>query len=161
MSRNNPEEFWHVDKQNFDCFRKDRIRTTKTKCGGIIMYIPKKLKPRLCDDLKCFQDTSFESLWVDLSIQKKEMRFEFIILSRKKLVKMFLEKLVVGIDLAMAEGKTVILAGDYNLNYFSKRDKSLLQSAISPYDLKPTNIYTATRMTNSSSTLIDYIITDD
>ena len=89
------------------------------------------------------------------------MRFEFIILSRKKLVKMFLEKLVLGIDLAMAEGKSVILAGDYNLNYFAKRDRSLLQSVISPYDLNPTNNDTATRITNSSSTLIDYIITDD
>ena len=89
------------------------------------------------------------------------MRFEFIILSRKKLVKMFLEKLVLGIDLAMAEEKSVILGGDYNLNYFAKRDRSRLQSVISPYDLKPTNNDTATRMTNSSSTLIDYIITDD
>ena len=74
---------------------------------------------------------------------------------------MFLEKLVLGIDLALAEGKFVILAGDYNLNYFAKRDRSLLQSVISPYDLKPTNNDTATRMTNSSSTLIDYIITDN
>ena len=60
----------------------------------------------------------------------------------------------------MAEGKSVILAGDYNLNYFAKRD-SLLQSVISPHVLKPTNRDTATRMINSSSTLIDYIITDD
>ena len=74
---------------------------------------------------------------------------------------MFLEKLVLGIDLAMAEGKSVILTGDYNLNYFAKSDRSLLQSVISPYDLKPTNNDTATRMTNSSSTLINYIITDD
>ena len=74
---------------------------------------------------------------------------------------MFLEKWVLGIDLAMAEGKSVILAGDYNLNYFAKRDRSVLQSVISPYDLKPTNNNTATRMTTSSSTLIDYIITED
>ena len=74
-----------------------------------------------------------------------------------------MEKLVLGIDLAMAEGKSVKLAGDYNLNYFAKRDRSLLQSVISPYDLKlkPTNNNTATRITNSSSTLINYIITDD
>ena len=89
------------------------------------------------------------------------MRFEFIILSRKRTCKNVLEKLVLGIDLAMAEGKFVILAGDYNLNYFAKRDRSRLQSVNSPYDLKPTNNDTATRMTNSSSTLIDYIITDD
>ena len=88
------------------------------------------------------------------------MRIEFI-LSRKKLVKMFLEKLALGIDLAMAEGKSVILAEDYNLYYFAKHDRSLLLSVISPYDLKPSNNDTATRMTNSSSTLIGCIITDD
>ena len=70
LSQNHPEEFWLVDKQNFDCFRKDRIQTTKTKGGVIIMYIPKILKPRLRDDLNCFPDTNFESLWVELSIQK-------------------------------------------------------------------------------------------
>ena len=70
LSQNHPEEFWHVDKQKFDCFRKDRIQT-KTKGGGIIMYIPKLLKPCLRDDLNCFPDTNFESFWVELSIQKK------------------------------------------------------------------------------------------
>ena len=74
---------------------------------------------------------------------------------------MFLEKLVLGIDLAMAEEKSVMLAGDYNLNYFAKLERSLLQSVISPYDLKLTINDTATRITNSSSTLIDYILTDD
>ena len=59
LSQNHPEEFWHVDKQNFDCFRKDRIQTKRTKGGGIIMYITKFLKPRLRDDLNCFQDINF------------------------------------------------------------------------------------------------------
>ena len=31
LSQNHPEEFWHVDKQNFGCFGKDRFQTTKTK----------------------------------------------------------------------------------------------------------------------------------
>ena len=74
---------------------------------------------------------------------------------------MFLEKVVLVIDLAMFEGKSVILAGDYNLQYFAKHDRSLLQSVNSAYDHKPSNIDTTTRMSNSSSTLIDYIITDD
>ena len=25
LSQNHPEEFWHVDQRNFDCFRKNRI----------------------------------------------------------------------------------------------------------------------------------------
>ena len=153
LSENHPEEFWHVHKQNFDCFRKDRIQTTKTKGDGIIMYILKLLKPRLRDDLNCFPDTNFESLRVELSIKEKFV-LNLSYCPEKKLVKMSLEKMVLGIDLAMAEGKSVILAGDYN--YFAKRDRNLLQSVISPYDLKPLNIDTATRTTNSS-TLIDYI----
>ena len=108
------------------------------------MYPQKLLNLRLHDDLICFPDTNFESLWVELSIQKKEMRAKFIILHRKTIVKMFLEKLVLEIDLAMADGKCVINSGDYNLNYFSKRDRRLLQSVISPYDPKPSNIDTAT-----------------
>ena len=59
----------------------------------------------------------------------------------------FLEKLVLGIDLAMAEKKSVKLAGDYNLNYFAKLDRSLPQSVFSPYDLKPSKIDTALRIT--------------
>ena len=31
LSQNHAEEFWHVDKENFDHFRKDCIETTKTK----------------------------------------------------------------------------------------------------------------------------------
>ena len=42
LSQNHPREFWHIGKQNFDCFRKDRIQTTKTKGGGIIKNIPKQ-----------------------------------------------------------------------------------------------------------------------
>ena len=70
LSQNHPQEIWHVDKQNFDSFRKDRIQTTKTKGGGIIMHIPKFLKPRLGDDLNCSPNTNFESLCVELSIKK-------------------------------------------------------------------------------------------
>ena len=85
-SQNHPQKFWHVAKQKFDSFRKDRIQTTKIKGGVIIMYIQKFLKPRLRDDLNCFPDTNFESLWVELSIQKtkKEMLTKFIIMSPQK-----------------------------------------------------------------------------
>ena len=88
LSQNHPE-FWHVDKQNFDCFRKHRIQTTKTKGGGIIMYIPKSLKPRLRDDLNCFPDQNFESLWVELCIQKKKCVLNLSYCPEKNLLRCF------------------------------------------------------------------------
>ena len=134
LSKNHPEEFWHIDKQNFVCFRKDCIQTTKTKCGGIILYIPKLLKLRLRDGLNLVSALRVQILKIyELSrAYKKAMRFKFIILSQKKLVEMFLEKLVLGTDLDMVEGKSVVVAGDYssqgdNRNYFAKRDRILIQ----------------------------------
>ena len=75
------------------------------------------------------------------------MRAKYIILHRKLILKKFLEKVVLGIDLAVAEKKSVKHAGDYNLIYFAERDKSLLKSVISPYDIEPSNSDTAPRMT--------------
>ena len=60
----------------------------------------KFLKPRLRDDLNCFPDTTFESMSL---VERKEMRARCIMLPRKKLINVFLENLVLGIDLAMAE----------------------------------------------------------
>ena len=159
MSQNHRDEFWHVDKQNGDCFQKYRFQITKTKGGGIIIYIAKFLKARLRDDFNCFPDSNIERLRVKLSIQKKKCVINISYYS-KKTCKMFLEKLALGIDLAMTEGKFVILAGDYNLNYFARRKKNMLQSVVSPCDLKPSNKDTASRLTNFSSILIDYILTD-
>ena len=36
LSQNHPQEFWQVDKQNFDCFRKDRIQQQKQKVVVLI-----------------------------------------------------------------------------------------------------------------------------
>ena len=100
-------------------------------------------------------------LELSLAYKKKKCVLNLLYCPEKKLVKIFLEKLLLGIDLAMVEGKSVKHAGDYNINHFANHDRNLLQFVISPYDLKPSNINTATRMTNSSLTLIHYIITDD
>ena len=69
---------------------------------------------------------------------------------------MFLQKLIL---LWLMENLSYLLETT-TLNYFVKRERSLLQSVISQNDLKLSNIDTATRMTNSSSTLIDYSITE-
>ena len=56
---------------------------------------------------------------------------------------------MVAVVLTIAEGRSVILTGDYNLVYFTKRDKNKLQTIISPCDLIQSNIVNAARIGNS------------
>ena len=50
--------------------------------------------------------------------------------------------------------------GDYNTNYFNKRERECLESILKPYGLNVMDKDHATRVQNQSRTLIDYIITD-
>ena len=50
--------------------------------------------------------------------------------------------------------------GDYNINYFEKRERECLEIILTPYGLDVMNKDPTTRVQNQSRTLIDYIITD-
>ena len=136
-------------------FKKNPNTTIKPKDGGIKTHIPKVLNPRLCDDLNCFLDKNFQTLCIQ---DKCVLNLSYC---TETICRDVFGKLVMGIDLAMAEGKSVILAGDHISKYFAMRGRSMLQSVLSSCDLNQSNIDTNTRMTNSCSIRIDNIITDD
>ena len=50
--------------------------------------------------------------------------------------------------------------GEYNINYFDKRERECLETILTPYGLNVMNKDHATRVQNQPRTLIDYIITD-
>ena len=54
----------------------------------------------------------------------------------------------------------MVLKGDYNLNYFDKRERECLETILTPYGLNVMNNDQRIRVQNPSRTLIDYIITD-
>ena len=71
----------------------------------------------------------------------------------------FLDELGLRIDKASTENKSISLIGDYNLNYFNRKEK--LDTIILLYDLHLMNSRNATRYQNGSCRLLDYIINDN
>ena len=63
------------------------------------------------------------------------------------------------IDKAITENKTIIMMGDYNIDYFKKSDKNSLETIFQQYDLRPLITQQPTRCAKRNS-LIDYILTD-
>ena len=66
------------------------------------------------------------------------------------------------LTLIMQLRKTLILLGDYIINYLDTLERSRLETVILPYDLHIKNQTILTRLNrgNNTKSLIDYIITD-
>ena len=72
----------------------------------------------------------------------------------------FLEQLTLNIDNAFSVSNNFTLLGDYNINYLDSKEKENLDSIIIPYGLKVFCPNDETRISSSSKTHIDYIISD-
>ena len=71
-----------------------------------------------------------------------------------------MEQLTPNIDNAFSVSYKITLLGDYNINYLDSKEKENLDSIIIPYGLKVFCPYDETRISYSTKTHIDYIISD-
>ena len=126
-----------------------------------MLIVPRKLNPKLSVDL-AFKSTLFDTLWVEITCPKiKKVYLINISYNPKKLLyEELLEQSARSIDRAITENKTIIMMGDYNINYLENKEKQNLETIIQPYDLNVTNKHQSTRIKDESNSLIDYIIID-
>ena len=148
----------NTDKKNCLVFRNDRV---SSKGGGVLLIVPRKLNQKLRVDL-AFKSTLFDTLWVEITCPKikKVYLINISYNPKKPLYEEFLEQSARSIDRAITENKTIIMMGDYNINYLENKEKQNLETIIQPYDLNVTNKHQATRIKDESNSLIDYIIID-
>ena len=75
LKMNDDIRFWEVRSENFQCFRKDRNLSLhdKTSGGGLLLYIPRSLKPKERSDLTTISESRFESIWVECEFNKKSI----------------------------------------------------------------------------------------
>ena len=161
LSSENDSKLWEIDGKKPLSFRRDRnlSEISKKRGGGVMLLVPKCLKPRIRNDLK--MNTSFEALLLEISLVNIELivGVGVVYSPQKNLSSEILDELVFKIDKVFTMGCKFVLMGDFNINYLNMNEKSFLNTNLTPYSLQPCNQSVPT-MQNFTS-LIDYIITDD
>ena len=159
---------WNILNDTHVMFRNDRVpenKKKKKKGGGVALYVPKSLAPK---EFK-FKESKLhtgESVWVECkkNFDKKCKKRQLINVSyspNKNLMNTFLENLATSIDSIVGSFDSIILMGDYNIDYLNKNERNCLDTIIVPYGLNVCSAKDETRIHKSSKTHIDYIITDE
>ena len=142
-------------------FRYDRQSAVKKKGGGVLLYIPVKLAPKLRPDLNLFDKEKYESVWVEckstFNISSKEKILVNLCYnpSRSNFID-FLEQLTLNIGNAFSVSNKITLLGDYNINYLDSKEKENLDSIIIPYGLK---VFCPNDETRISSSMLELSVT--
>ena len=154
------EKLWDLDPL-YSFFTNDR--NCNTKGGGVLLAVPKILSPKVRPDLCLhFEQTSFESMWVEYSSTGSGTKAVVAVLYNpsKSLIDSFLNTLNRSIDIVAAEGKSLTIMGDFNINYLKESERTNLSTVLNLYGLKVCNTFLPTRNTENGSSIIDYIGTD-
>ena len=165
LKKEDSDNLWNFQPRTHAMFRYDRQSAVKKKGGGVLLYIPVKLAPKLRPDLNLFDKEKYESVWVEckstFNISSKEKMLVNLCYnpSRSNFID-FLEQLTLNIDNAFSVSNKITLLGDYNINNLDSKEKENLDSIIIPYGLKVFCPNDETRISSSTKTHIDYIISD-
>ena len=136
----------------FTVFRKDRNR----QGGGVAFYIKNELMPTVNQEL---HKPSLEALWIYIKL--KSMKFLICSLYRPPSADSdYLDLIFNNIEYATSFNENIIITGDLNIDYCNEKGPNFkwlkqLENSFSMEQL----VYTPTRVTPSSSTIIDHILT--
>ena len=142
--------------QGYQLIEEHRISKTK---GGVAIYINDRLRYKERSDLKLFKEGFFESCFVEIKNNVKDILVGVIYRVPGTSEKDFLKDYENLINLLNSENKEIIIGSDQNLDYLkidqhpntAKFLELNLSSNLMPTVVKPT------RVTHTSATLIDNI----
>ena len=124
---------------------------------------PKHLSPKIRNDLSNFSK-QFESLWISLRLpHKQNLLLNLTYCPSKQQSVQFLDGFAINIDNVFSRKETIVLVGDYNINYFQDVEKQSLETILTPYILEVQNKEVPTRFRRNTFTrsLIDYMGADN
>ena len=137
LKKEDSDNLWNLHPRTHAMFRYDRQSAVKKKGGGVLLYIPVKLAPKLRPNLNLFDKEKYESVWVEckstFNISSKEKMLVNLCYnpSRSNFID-FLKQLTLNIDNAFSVSNKITLLGDYNINYLDSKEKENLDSIIIP-----------------------------
>ena len=150
-----PENFLSPKHKFFSKSRSSK--TGVNKGGGVAIWVPRDISSKQRNDLNLLNESFFEALWVEipgLSVNKILINASYC--PNKNLGNYFLDELTSETSSAYSITDEVLLFGDYNLNYFNKRESTLLDEFSSNSGLTLSNTEKTTRAPSQGVTLIDH-----
>ena len=158
---------WNVAPKAYKRLRCDRSSTScKKKVGGVLLFVHLELAPSERDISNLFDNSTFESLWVECRCNfsknsKSKILLKITYNPLKKYQIDFLEQLLTNRDNASSESFIGIpLMGEYNLDYLSSLEEETLGRVVLPYVFTIASPCLPTRVCKSTKSHIDYIPTE-
>ena len=158
---------WNLAPKTHKLFRCDRSSANcKKKGGGVMSFVPLRLAPIERDDLNLFDNSTFDTLWVECRCNfsrncKSKTLLNITYNPLKKYQIDFLEQLMTNLDNASCESVEITLMGDYNLDYLTPLEKENLDTVVLHYGFTVASPYLPTRVCKSAKTHIDYILAEN
>lgn len=139
--------------ENYSLVRRDR----GARGGGVAMYVKKHLKFKLLN-----VDGEIEQLWISVKLNGKNCSFGVAYRSPSCNYGFFINELETALSVIVPESDVVVLMGDFNidLNNSDSLASIAFLNALTAFDLVQV-VETATRVTPSTSTLIDLVFISD
>ena len=135
-----------------------KSRSSKTgvnKGAGVAIWVPRDISSKQRNVLN---ESFFESLWVEISgLSVNKILINASYCPNKNLGNYFIDELTSETSSAYSITDKVLLFGDYNLNYFNKRESTLLDEFASNFGLTLSNTEKPTRATSQGVTLISWV----
>ena len=138
----------------FDLIRKDRSDTQNKAGGGVVLYYRNSLN---CNRRREIEISNIETLWVELALPNSKPFLTCTLYrpptSKSEWIDLFEEEL----SIAQTTGLEIIVMGDFNLDQYTNTNRKWL-NLIELFDLSQL-ISQPTRVTETSSTIIDHVYT--
>ena len=97
-----------------------------------MILAPKHLSPKLRNDLNKFSK-QFENHWISLKLpHKQNLLLNLTYCPSKQQSMQFLDELAIKIDSVVSRNETIVLVGDYNINYFKDVENQSLETNLTP-----------------------------
>ena len=105
-------------------------RSSKTgvnKGGGVAIWVPRDISSKQRNEVNVLNESFFESFWVEiLGLSVKKILINAWYCPNKNMGNYFIDELTSENFSACSITDEVLLFGEYNLNYFNKRESTLL-----------------------------------
>ena len=154
LETHHPDSLISIDSFNF--FRKDRSNTQTKSGGGLILYFRQSLNLKRRYDL---ESSNIETLWAEVTLPNSKPVLICTVYRPPNACSEWIDLFEKELSVAQTTGFEFLLMGDFNIDMKSCSNNKWL-NLIQLFDLSQL-VKDPTRITESTSSIIDHVYTSD